>query len=1162
MQKYLKSFTITLVFSMIVFAVLAQMRETRFRKFSVQEGLSQSVVTAIFQDSQGFMWFGTQDGLNRYDGYSFLHFKHNDTVNTSISGNYIRCIYEDSDGFLWIGTAENGLNRYSQADQSFNQYSIDNKKSERDLESTILCIMEDHNKQLWVGTSEGLLKFYPQKNTFEKLPLDIIFDFKASENIKTLFEDAQKQLWIGTDNGLVCFNSNRDKITVYNTETSKGKLVDNDIHEIFEAEKNILLIGTSNGLSIFDLSEMDFVQSYKGLNSEKHLTFNEVGAIAKDKRGTLWIGTFGNGLFNYNLKTKKLKRYFASPGKNKTLSNDYVLSLYIDKSGLLWIGTYGGGIDLLELLKIEFNNISKANKGTSGLANNDVYAITQSRGGYLWFGTANGLSIYQPQTNTFTTVKHENDDNQSLSSNIIYSLLRDFDNNIWIGTDGGGLNKVQLNEKLPEKLCFQHYRENDSDSASICSDQIFCLFQNRNDSLIWAGTDNGIAVIKPNGKMTLKFSYIENDSTTLSNNSVQAIKQTGDGTIFVATYNGLNEYIPERKEFKRHENPNGRSSNTVYSICEDKNKLIWLGTDNGLYNFDKKNETFKRFTKEDGMPDNVIYGIIADDENNLWLSTNKGLSRMIGQHKQVEYTFINYNTNNWLSCNAFNIGAYYKNSDGMIFFGCDNGVTVFHPDNVKGNYYQPPVIITDFQLFFEPVRISKDYTTPLTKNIEVTKSIVLTAKQNVLSFGFTALNFIQSEKNEYAYMMEGFDDKWRYIQDRRNATYTNLDPGKYTFRVKASNNNGIWNEQGTSISIEILPPFYKKWWFYLIIAAGAIIFIILLIHLRTKGLAKMQKILQQKVKERTAEVERQKHEVQEKAILLKQANEELNATNEELNTTLDHMKAMQSQLVQSEKMASLGQLTAGIAHEINNPINFVNGSIFPLQRDIDDIINILDQYEHFIEKQKLKSHFKEVEKLKEELEADFLIDEIHSLLDGIKEGADRTTAIVKGLRNFSRLDEDDMKLANLNEGIESTLLILNNKLKQKVTIKKDLGEIPEIICYPGKINQVFMNIINNACDAIEKTGTIFIKSEKANEHIIIRIKDNGYGMPQKVKERIFEPFYTTKDVGEGTGLGLSISFGIIENHKGKIEVESEPGKGTEFIISLPLVQDMSKIQTP
>jgi ligand-binding sensor domain-containing protein/signal transduction histidine kinase len=1148
---------IIIIFFLLFLSItcIAQPAEQKFKWLSTREGLSHGMVTSIFQDSKGFVWFGTQNGLNRYDGYKFLVYSKNDTLSNSISGNYIRCINEDSNGNIWIGTSENGLNRFDPVLKQFQTYELNFDTIKNPNQVAIHSILEDEKHQLWIGTNSGLYTYQPNADRFEKLNFSK-YKYQGSDNIKKIYEDQKQQLWLGTDDGLLCFDKDRTRLKIFKYSPSIEKSIsNNDIHVIFEDYKGYILIGTTEGLNIYDPIKKTFERSYEGKKIPDLLIHNEIYAITLDKRGDFWFGTFGSGLIQYNTKNQRTEHYTNLPEDEKSLKNDYIMSLYVDNSGLLWIGTYGGGINMLETNGIKFEQIIQKKDSQNTLVSKDVYAILQDKNNLIWIGTDNGLSVYNSHKGEYVNFRNDPKNPKSLSNNSIYAIFQDSKNQIWIGTDGGGLNIYTPKPESDRNITFEHIKSSSGKEKHLISDNILCFCESQDHS-IWIGTNDGMSVLDLNGNVLENFTHKNSDTTSLSNNKINCIYQDSDGVIWIATENGLNKFNPETGNFGRYYNRQQKSINTIYTIREDFQHYLWMGTDGGLYRINPERNSFRMYTKEDGLPDNVVYGIIVDDLNNLWLSTNNGISEMIGQEKTEEFSFINYNTSNWLESDAFYPSASFKSFDGTIFFGCDKGVIFFHPENVKGNNYIPPVVITDFQLFFEPVRFSKDGKSPLSKSIEHTQKIVLNAHQNVISFEFVALNFIHSEKNQYAYMLEGFDSKWNYIKEQHTATFTNLDPGNYTFRVKAANNNGIWNEQGISVQIIVTPPFYKRWWFYAIVLTSVILFVIFIIHVRTKGLAKMKNILEHMVEERTQEVQLQKEEIQSQAELLKQTNEEMNATNEELNATLEHLKSMQTQLVESEKMASLGQLTAGVAHEINNPINFISGSISPLKQDVDDILEICAMYDKFVEKNNLGDTFKEIKTLKKQIDYDFLIHEIENLLKGIKEGTERTTSIVKGLRNFSRLDEDIMKLANINEGIESTLLILNNKLKNKVEVIKDLGTIPQILCYPGKINQVFMNIINNACDAINGKGKIYIKTYQTTSQIKISIRDTGIGMSEKVRKKIFEPFFTTKDVGEGTGLGLSITFGIIENHKGKIEVNSELGKGSEFIITLPIVQDI------
>ncbi|MEM7039691.1 MAG: ATP-binding protein, partial [Bacteroidota bacterium] len=468
------------------------------------------------------------------------------------------------------------------------------------------------------------------------------------------------------------------------------------------------------------------------------------------------------------------------------------------------------------------------------------------------------------------------------------------------------------------------------------------------------------------------------------------------------------------------------------------------------------------------------------------------------------------------------------------YFGCNYGLIDFYPENLIANRQAPEIILTDFQLFYESVPFLPDGNV-LQAPIWETESISLNHDQNLLSFGFAATNYLRPQLNRFYYQMVGYDGDWISVGNKRTATYTNLDPGDYVFRVKAVNNEGMSSQKPAELRITIQPPFYQTIWFYILAISVVLLGFIAFVRFRTIGLRRRQQELERLVEVRTAEVRKQK---------------------DALENTLDELKSTQTQLVESEKMASLGQLTAGVAHEINNPINFVSGNIQPLRQDIADLKAIIAKYLDIIREKGLEKEFEAAENLREELDYDYLLDEIEKLMDGIGEGAQRTATIVKSLRNFSRLDENDRKLTDIHEGIESTLLILRNNYKEEVQVECAYGQLPQIMVYPGKLNQVFMNILTNAIQAIQGPngdgqGVIKIRTWLAEDKVHLSFKDTGPGMPEDVRKRIFEPFFTTKAVGDGTGLGLSITFGIVEKHGGTIQVESAPGEGTEFLIALP-----------
>ena len=1264
-----------------------QFQAETFDQLGEKEGLSSGVVTCILKDSRGFMWFGTQNGLNRFEGYSFTTFVKNDTIQGSICGNFILDICEDEVGDLWICTENNGLCKYTREKDQFKKVVLDSTLA-GDEEVNGKTLIKTSMNDILVGTNKGIYILDKQRGIFNKWVFSGNENPLNAESITEIYEDFDSTLWVGTEGGLFHINAASETARHFQYDPANVHTISNNtINCIVRATNDTLYIGTNEGLNTTDGRSGKFNRYYYNPNQVFSIEKSEIQAIVEDGRGNLWIGSFGGGLIKFDLFSKnKVAIYKNDPRNEESISNDYIYSLFFDPSGILWIGTYGGGINKVDQVKIRIDILQHNPSDNNSLAGNDVYAIHAMKN-EVWIGTDQGVSILHSDGESFTQIKHIKAKKNSLSGNIIYAILEDRSGNIWIGAASEGLNKISMEDYEAGNYSFVHYTDGSDARHRISSNEIFCLFEDR-DSTLWVGSSNGVDWIK-HGMVVASFQHDQANSTSLSGNEIYSIYQDSKGGIWIGNSLGLNKFNPADSSFYYVENlvyhENSIDINTVYSIYEDISGNLWLGTDNsGLIKFDPNSEqVVALFTNENGLPDNVIYGILEDEENNLWLSSNNGIIKAIKQGTSDNLTFIRFNTSNGLKTDAYNIGAFDKAEDGTLYFGSSEGLTYFHPENVKGNRYVPPVYITGFQLFFKPVAISSDGSTPLRLPISETNKITLRHDQNVLKFNFTALNYIQPEKNKYAFRMAGLESEWNYVENQREAQYLYMPPGEYTFQVRASNNDGIWNETGASIDIIIKPPFTSTLWFYLIVIVGTGLIIIWIMQIRTRRLRATRDQLEKQVQKRTQELrstnqnlqdeimERKKVEealkksearfrqlietmnegfsVQDKsgrinyvnprlcqmfgmkqdeimgklptdfvddsspvylerfyqyrdegiktgiinsyemswkhkdgsvfstmvspkpifnaegqyqgsvAVLtditeLKKAETELLNKNEALNSALDDLKKTQAQLIDSEKMASLGQLTAGVAHEINNPINFVSGNVKPLQRDIEDILEVLHTYDKIIEAEKLENNFKAIQELKEKIDFEFVLSEINNLLDGIGEGAARTAEIVKGLRNFSRMDEHELKPANINQGLDSTLLILHNKLKQRIEIIKDYGDLPDIMCYPGQLNQVFLNILNNAQEAIEGEGSIYIKTCQEGNVVKISIKDTGKGIPEHVRKKIFDPFYTTKEIGKGTGLGLSISYGIIEKHNGKIDVVSIPEKGSEFIITLPIIE--------
>lgn len=558
--------------------------------------------------------------------------------------------------------------------------------------------------------------------------------------------------------------------------------------------------------------------------------------------------------------------------------------------------------------------------------------------------------------------------------------------------------------------------------------------------------------------------------------------------------------------FERLSIEEGLSQNGVICILQDSLGYLWFGTGDGLNKFDRENEIFRSYGEKDGLPNDVIYGILEDDQGDLWLSTNKGLSRFNPRSE----TFKNYDINDGLQSNEFNAGAYFRDKDGLLLFGGVNGLTAFQPDTLEVNTNVPQIVITSIHKFDEIIKV----------NPFESDEIKLNHKEKYLTFEFSSLDYRNPKKNKYAYMMEGFDEAWIQSGTRRFVTYPYLDPGKYTFRVKGSNNDGVWNEQGVSINITITPSFWQTGWF----KAATIIFLL--------GMA----ALVHKIRERNIKVQNLKLEVR-----VKTRTSEIASANKHLESAFKELKDTQYQLAQSEKMASLGTLAAGVAFDIDDPARTIKSATDASSRLIDKIIRTFETS-------------KELKEIKDNQE---FIDTLYFFRNNnyiTTIASEKITRILQSLRSFAGLDESEFQDVDIHDGLDSTLALLQYEMKNRIEIKKEYGKIPKIHCFSNQINQVFMNVLSNAVQAIKEKGTIIINTKKENDELIIRISDDGKGIEKKNLEKIFDPRFTTKEADVGTSLWFPISKKIIESHKGRMKVKSEVGKGTEVSIVLPIKQ--------
>lgn len=794
-------------------------QDLKFKHLSSDDGLSQNFISSILQDKKGFMWFGTKDGLNRYDGYSFVVYQHDPFDTTTISANYITAFFEDSRGYIWIGTLNGGLNCFDRSTEIFHHIQYRSNGSADINTNEIKSIAEDKTGNIWVATrNDGLFKItLNQKNLFAAGYKQYVHDEAnskslSSNNTTSLFFDSKGILWVGTENGLNQFDFNSGSFTYFNFQIKNSKApssqYDHSVSAIYESKNGTFWIGTVSGLVKFDRGS----GTYKLFPHEYEVYrygWGNIIAIIEDHLGKLWLATPGE-LMQFDPAISSYDYFKNDPLNPKSVSFSSISSLFTDKTGIVWIGTAGMGINLYDYKATRFSTLLKRKEPASRITGFSVRSILEENNDIVWISTA-VLYRWNRKTGELKSYETSSDKLNDFGNTGAATMIKSSDGKIWTTTTEGLYRYDPQTEKA------RQYKFNPADSSGLPQKEVYAVFEDRQNS-IWIATENYFSRIVDIDKgIFQKFRY--QSSSSLSGQVRTVITQDNQGIFWLGTNDGLIRFDPNKKSFKSFKNDpqnlQSLSNNLIKSICidpyESKN-ILWIGTAGGGINrFDVDNNLFSHFYESDGLPNNVVYGILPDGQGNFWLSTNKGLSKFNPQQK----TFRNYDVNDGLQSNEFNTGAYYRSEKGEMFFGGINGLNYFNPDAIKDNPYKPDVVLTRLKIQDQYVSVRSNNSI-LQKSISETDEIILSYDDDVITFEFAALDYSASQKNQYAYKLENFNDDWIYSGSVHTAAYTNLPPGEYLFRVKGSNNDGVWNEAGIAITLIITPPWWNTWWAYIL----------------------------------------------------------------------------------------------------------------------------------------------------------------------------------------------------------------------------------------------------------------------------------------------------------------------------------------------------------
>jgi len=841
----------------------------RFRRLTIDDGLSQSSVNSILQDRKGFLWFATQDGLNRYDGYEFKIFKPEEDQENSLGSRYICSLVEDSSGALWLGTDTSGVDHLDPDQGEFQHYRYVEGNPNSLSNGQVHEVMVDHQGIVWAATSNGLNQIDPQKNQITRYRHDPQNPGSlASDHLSTVYEDRQGIIWVGTDQGLDRFDQQSGQFVHYKYDPQVAtSIAKGEVTIIYEDRSGILWVGVSGeGLDRFDRQRGIFTHYRNDPQKPESLANDQVEQVYEDSQGCLWVGTYGGGLELMDRQSGTFIHFQNDPGNPASLSDDYVLSIGEDQSGVLWIGTAGNGVNLLErnaprfvLYQVEGG---KQGNQARGLSNNVVWSAYLDSQNNLWVGTnGGGLNRLDRSTGEWQYYQHDPADPESLSSDVVLSILEGSlqpgtpsQAGLWVGTYAG------LDWLDPKTGRFQRFNHDPEDPNSLVDNLITRLYLDRKSQL-WVGTSKGLDRYDPGSR---KFIHnIPSDGGELP--LVRDIYESHDGTLWLATAYGLVSLEASNGKSVRYLNSKGDSNslsfNVVMSIFEDRQGILWLGTaGGGLNRFDPSTKTFSHFGEPEGMPNEVVYGVLGDPQGYLWLSTNNGLARFDPVTKVVKV----YDANDGLQSREFDSGAYFQGSQGEMFFGGVRGLNAFFPNEIgKGNPYIPPVMLTSLTQNGVPFTVGH--------SPETAQEITLRWPNNDFEFEFVALSYIRPEKNQYAYQLQNFDEDWNYSGNRRFGSYTNLPGGNYILHLKGSNNDQLWNEQGISLRIHVIPPFWETWWFRGVILLALVTGTYGGYRLRVKGVEDRNRELETQVVERTHEIEQRRQELE----ALYRAEEEL-----------------------------------------------------------------------------------------------------------------------------------------------------------------------------------------------------------------------------------------------------------------------------------------------
>jgi ligand-binding sensor domain-containing protein/signal transduction histidine kinase len=1166
MREFLSKVAASFGFLLLVTSVCLS-QEIKFNHITTNDGLANGNVRTIFQDYQGFFWFGTEDGLQRYDGYSLVDYRHDPGDSTSISSNYIFCLYEDSKKNLWVGTMDGGLCWYNRKENNFRRFKNDPSDSTSLINNLVRSITESSDGKLYIGLKEGgfgyfqVLDSIPSKLNFTNYPIENISKDPESAWVSDIIEDSDKTMLVAfIGGGVHRFNPKTNELH----EILKDSISKRIPRLTLDSKERLWISSWDNGLYVYDKKTKRLAHHTSGPDANQ-LDHYQIEDVHEDAEGNFWIST-DNGLSFLHYSFDPFGQcYFLHYTHNEyepsSLLSNSIKAFYIDKQNRLWLGSYYGGLNIYDKNALKFNAIRSKIWAPGSISSNNVSAFEEDHKGNLWVGTdGGGLNFLSGGA---SNIQQENFQKvqfglKGRNAEKIKCLELDKEGNLWIGTWGTGLFKLNTSTRA-----YQHYGVSRDLERGPLADQVITIKADPKDNL-WVGTfSGGVSYLDKKLNRFTHFPDLSTPSKTRERYNVKAMFIDSKQRVWVsAEIRGLHLYDSVKNMFRLIENEIIKEDLTILSICEDKSGTLWFGTSAiGLISYNHETKKTKLYHERSELANNVIYAIEQDIRTgNLWLSTNKGLTEFDPVKKASKH----YNRTDGLQGNQYNPGSSFRFSDGTLMFGGINGMDAFITRKIETSNHLPEIVFTSFALNNVEVKVN-DPRSPLKENITLAKHIDLAYNQNSFSIGFAILEFSFSDRNQYAYMLKGLNDSWQHIGPERKATFTNLSPGTYTLQVKASNSDGVWTAGEKKLVIQIHPAWWQTTLFKVAIITLFTVTAILVVRFRIQYLVKQKRKLKKKVRQRTHELKLKNNELTEKIdeirrqneVLYKQQiqivekNNEIQSQNEELTSQNDQIMLQRENLMAAEHQ--LKEVNEQLEALVEQRTKKLEETIQQLDKTVTELDRFVYSASHDLSAP-LKSVLGLVQIARMEKESQ-RIGEYYNHIEFSVQKLDR---VIKSMVEFSRNYHLDVQTASFNfyDLVDEVLHELAFWPEaRKISFKNAVPKGSLLNSDSQRIKVVLHNLISNSvkyADFTKPHSYIHIDFFQNDEGNTLIISDNGMGIENERQSRIFEMYYRATDRSHGSGLGLFIVKEIILKLGGAIEVKSTFGIGSSFVIHLPV----------